>query len=148
MSGEQDDFLIGRPPVGAFAVEDGWRLLPVSAFSAVLGAVHVRGAAGTRTVALDCGEDIGNGRVGNVHGGALMTFADMALGIRVADAIGHRQMVTVHLAYNFANGVRIGSRLTCAAELVRQTSQLVFVRGVFEADGEAAGSAEGIFRVF
>jgi acyl-coenzyme A thioesterase PaaI-like protein len=143
-----EHLLQGEPPIGAFAAEDGWRYLPVAAFSGVIGAVHVRGEPGARTVALDCGPQIGNDRIGNVHGGALMTFADMALGIRVADSAGHRQMATVQLSYSFAAGVKVGSRLSCAAELVRRTSQLVFVRGVFEADGKVVGSAEGIFRLF
>ena len=144
----QNDLLQSAAPVGAFADEDGWRHLPLAAFACVIGAVHVRGEPGARTMALDCGPEIGNDRIGNVHGGALMTFADLAFGICVADATGQRQMATVQLSYSFAAGVKVGSRLTCAAELVRRTSQLVFVRGMFEADGKVVGSAEGIFRVF
>ena len=143
-----DNILEGEPPLEGFAAEEGWRYLPVGAFSAAIGAVHLRGEPGARTVAIDCSPEVGNDRIGNVHGGALMTFADMALGIRVADTAGHRTMATVQLTYNFAGGVKVGSRLTCNAELVRQTSQLVFVRGLFEAGGKVVGSAEGIFRVF
>ncbi len=122
--------------------------LPTTAFSAAIGAIHVRGEPGGRIAALDCGIEIGNERVGNVHGGALMTFADIALGIRVADAAGHAQMATVQLLYGFAGGVRVGSRLTCRGELVRRTRTLVFVRGLFEADGKTVGTADGIYRVF
>jgi acyl-coenzyme A thioesterase PaaI-like protein len=142
------DYFNALPAEGAFAAEDGWAKLPTTAFSGAIGAIHVRGEIGSRTAALDCGEEIGNDRVGNVHGGALMTFADIALGIRVADIAGHRQLATVQLQYSFAGGVRVGSRLTCAGELVRRTSSLVFVRGIFEADGKIVGSAEGIYKVF
>jgi acyl-coenzyme A thioesterase PaaI-like protein len=142
------DFLQGVPPEGAFAHEGGWTKLPATAFSAVIGAIHVRGEPGTRIAALDCGPEISNDRVGNVHGGALMTFADIALGIGVADAVQHRQMATVQLQYSFAGGVRVGSRLTCRPEPVRRTATLIFMRGLFEADGKVIGSAEGIYRVF
>jgi acyl-coenzyme A thioesterase PaaI-like protein len=142
------DFLEGLSPEGAFAREEGWTKLPATAFSAVIGAIHVRGEPGARTVALDCGPEIGNDRVGNVHGGALMTFADIALGVGIADQVGHARMATVQLQYSFAGGVRVGARLTCRPEPIRRTATLIFMRGLFEADGKVIGSAEGIYRVF
>jgi acyl-coenzyme A thioesterase PaaI-like protein len=142
------DYFNTEPSEGAFALEDGWVKLPTSGFSAAIGAIHVRGEPGERIAAIDCGAEVSNERVGNVHGGALMTFADIALGIRVADAVGHAQMATVQLLYGFAGGVPVGSRLTCRGELVRRTRTLVFVRGLFEAGGKTVGTADGIYRVF
>jgi acyl-coenzyme A thioesterase PaaI-like protein len=142
------DYFNTEPAEGAFALEAGWVKLPTTGFSAAIGAIHVRGEAGQRIAAIDCGAAISNERIGNVHGGALMTFADIALGIRVADTIGHVQMATVQLQYGFAGGVRVGSRLICRADLVRRTSTLVFVRGLFEAGGKTVGTAEGIYRAF
>jgi acyl-coenzyme A thioesterase PaaI-like protein len=142
------DFFQLLPPESNFAREEGWMKLPTTAFSSAIGAIHVRGEVGNRIAAIYCGESISNDRVGNVHGGALMTFADIALGIRVADTVMHREMATVQMQYNFAGGVRVGSRLVCRNELVRRTRTLVFVRGLLEAEGKVVGSADGIYRVF
>jgi acyl-coenzyme A thioesterase PaaI-like protein len=81
-----------------------------------------------------------------VHGGALMTFSDIALGVGAADALPGQHYVTVQLQYQFAGGVAAGKLITCAPELVRRTSSLAFVRGLVQADGETVGSAEGIFK--
>jgi acyl-coenzyme A thioesterase PaaI-like protein len=124
----------------------GWQRLPTAAFSAAVGATWQKGVAGARTVALLAHAGIVNdyGRV--VHGGALMTFADIALGVGAADAILGHSYVTVQLQYQFAGGVPLGALITCAPELVRKTSSLAFLRGLIKADGETVGSAEGIFK--
>jgi acyl-coenzyme A thioesterase PaaI-like protein len=126
----------------------GWQRLPTAAFSAIVGPTWQKGEPGERTVALLAHDGIVNdyGRV--VHGGALMTFADIALGVGAADAIAGHSYVTVQLQYQFAGGVPVGSLITCVPELVRKTSSLAFVRGLVKADGETVGSAEGIFKAF
>lgn len=125
---------------------DGWERLPTQAFSAAVGPTWVKGEAGNRTVALPTHEGIVNDYGAVVHGGALMTFADIALGMGTADALPGQSYVTVQLQYQFAGGARIGSLITCEPELVRKTSSLAFVRGLIKADGEVIGSAEGIFK--
>lgn len=124
----------------------GWQRLPVAKFSAAIGQTWMKGEAGRRTVALPTHEGIVNdyGRV--VHGGALMTFSDIALGVGAADAIAGHSYVTLQLQYQFAGGVPLGSLITCEPELVRKTSQLAFLRGLIKADDEVVGSAEGIFK--
>ena len=124
----------------------GWQRVPTAAFSAAVGATWQKGDAGARTVALLAHEGIVNDYGQVVHGGALMTFADIALGIGAADAIAGHSYVTVQLQYQFAGGVPLGALITCAPELVRKTSSLAFLRGLIKADGETVGSAEGIFK--
>ena len=75
-----------------------------------------------------------------------MTFADMALGCGASDALEGQPLVTAQLQYQFAGGVRMGKLITCEPELVRRTSQLVFMRGLIKADGVVVGSTEGIFK--
>jgi acyl-coenzyme A thioesterase PaaI-like protein len=136
-----------RPPIDEAALAAaGWERLPTTAFSAAVGATWQKGAPGQRTVALVAHEGIVNDYGQVVHGGALMTFADIALGVGAADAIADHSYVTVQLQYQFASGVPVGSLITCAPELVRKTSSLAFVRGLIQADGETVGSAEGIFK--
>jgi acyl-coenzyme A thioesterase PaaI-like protein len=124
----------------------GWQRLPTVAFSAIVGPTWQKGDAGRRTVALLAHEGIVNDYGQVVHGGALMTFADIALGVGAADAITGHSYVTVQLQYQFAGGVPAGSLITCEPELVRKTSSLAFVRGLIKADGETVGSADGIFK--
>lgn len=124
----------------------GWTRLPTQRFSLVIGTAWVRGEAGARTVAVMAREEIINDYGAVVHGGALMTFADMALGVGAADTLADEGIVTAQLQYQFAGGVKVGQLITCAPELVRRTSQLVFVRGLVKADDEVVGSSEGIFK--
>lgn len=125
---------------------DGWARLPTAAFSAAIGPTWMKGEPGARIVALLAHEGIVNDYGVVIHGGALMTFADIALGVGAADAITGQSYVTLQLQYQFAGGVRLGSLVTCEPELVRRTSQLAFLRGLVKADGETVGSAEGIFK--
>jgi acyl-coenzyme A thioesterase PaaI-like protein len=83
----------------------GWTRLPTSAFSAAIGPTWMKGEAGGRRVALVAHEGIVNDYGSVVHGGALMTFADIALGVGAADAIAGHSYVTVQLQYQFAGGV-------------------------------------------
>ena len=124
----------------------GWTRLPLDRFSASLGPVWVKGEPGNRVLALHGGERVVNdyGRV--VHGGALMTFVDIALGLGASDAIPGQSYVTVQLQYQFASGAPAGCMVTCEPELVRRTSQLAFVRGLVKADGATVGSVEAIFK--
>ena len=124
----------------------GWSRLPTNHFSAAIGPTWVKGEAGGRTVALGAHEGVVNDYGVVVHGGALMTFADMALGMGASDALDGQPLVTVQLQYQFAGGVRIGQLVSCEPELVRRTSSLVFVRGLIKADGEVVGSTEGVFK--
>jgi acyl-coenzyme A thioesterase PaaI-like protein len=127
---------------------EGWERLPTRVFSAAIGPTWKKGPPGARVVAMMGDQAVANDHMGMVHGGALMTFADIALGVAVLDAIGEPRCATLQLQYQFASGVPVGSFITCEPELVRKTSQMVFVRGLIKADGKVAGSAEAIFKVF
>jgi acyl-coenzyme A thioesterase PaaI-like protein len=129
----------------AFEAE-GWTRLPTINFSATIGAAWMKGPPGQRTVAIMAQEGIVNDYGVVVHGGALMTFADMAMGCGASDALGGVPLVTAQLAYQFAGGVKMGQLITCEPEVVRKTSSLVFVRGLIKADGEVVGSVDGIFK--
>lgn len=124
----------------------GWTRLPTSRFSAAVGPAWVRGEPHNRTVALLAQERIVNDYGAVVHGGALMTFADMALGIGASDALDGQPLVTAQLQYQFAGAIPMGKLITCEPEVVRRTSQLVFMRGLVKADGEVVGSTDGIFK--
>ena len=126
----------------------GWSPLATDAFSAAIGTMWTRGALDTREVCLPCTQAIANRHIGVVHGGALMTFADIALGLAVVDAIGGPWCSTIQLQYHFAAPVPIGCLLICAPEVLRRTRRMVFTRGLFGVEGEVLGSADGLYNVF
>jgi len=124
----------------------GWTRHESSDFSAVLGPLWSRGTAGVdRAVGFLADARHVNNRH-TVHGGALMTFADIALGWVAADALGHHRCVTAQLALQFVASPRVGEFVFCQAELVRCTSQLAFMRGLITADGRTVASADGIWK--
>ena len=128
----------------------GWRAQEARGYTGGIAPLWVRGAPGAgRTVGFIADERHTNYQ-DTVHGGALMTFADIALGWVAADAIDHARCVTAQLALQFVASPRVGDFVRCEAELVRRTSQLVFVRGLIvavSADGErTVASADGIWK--
>ena len=126
---------------------DGWKLLAGPHFHAAAGPYWVRREDGQRIVGLLGEERHGNGYVGTIHGGVLMTFADIALGMGVVDAADTRDCVTLQLQMQFAATAPIGSFLTCRPELVRRTSQVVFMRGLIMAGERTVASADGIWKL-
>jgi acyl-coenzyme A thioesterase PaaI-like protein len=126
---------------------EGWRKLPTRHFSAAIGTTWLRGETGAREVGLWTTPAIANDHMGIVHGGALMTFADIALGLAAAEALGGAAMATAQLQFHFTAAAPIGVLLVCRPELVRKTSQLLFVRGLFEAGGKTVGMADAMFKV-
>jgi len=126
---------------------DGWRRLPTRHFSAAIGQTWLRGEIGGREVGLATSPAIANDHMGIVHGGALMTFADIALGLAAAEALGGAGMATAQLQFHFTAAAPIGTLLVCRPEVVRQTSQLIFVRGLFDAAGKTVGMADAMFKV-
>jgi uncharacterized protein (TIGR00369 family) len=135
---------------------EGWRLLPTVRYSAALGPVWARVRDGAAEVGLDAQEHLGNDSFGIVHGGAIMTFADMALGFAVGHAVRDRSsfgeagaapFVTAQLQVHFTAAAQTGSFILARPEVVRKTSQLVFVRTLIEVGKRTVASADGIFKL-
>lgn len=127
---------------------EGWNKIPAKKFTAALGSTWMRGESPDVTVgwlsSLACENEYG----GIIHGGAMMTFADVALGCGVGMHVGLGvNFVTVQLQYQFVAAGKAGSFISCAPEIVRRTSQLVFVRGLIVSEGRTLGSADGIFKL-
>ena len=84
---------------------------------------------------------------GSIHGGAVMSFIDMALfaGGRCAGmAEGH--YVTLDMTTHFLGRGQPGSPLDAHVELIRQTRSLVFLQGVVRQDGEPCYSFTGTLK--
>jgi uncharacterized protein (TIGR00369 family) len=87
---------------------------------------------------------------GIVHGGCLMSFADMALFAVAFGELGAFKGVTVSLNAEFTNAANLGDTLEATGEVVRAGGSIVFVRGQIRAspDQRVVLSYSGIIKRF
>ncbi|BFM07846.1 PaaI family thioesterase [Halioxenophilus aromaticivorans] len=90
-----------------------------------------------------------NNHIGTLHGGALMTFADMALGSSVVASLGEERFKAVTTALNtqFVSVAKVGDFVFCEPEIVSQKKKLLFVRGVIQTNERVIGNCDGIWSV-
>ena len=127
---------------------DGWRDLRSSGFSTTIGQILFRTDRDGLEAGFIAPDGIGNNIAGGdaVHGGAMMTFADIVLGFAASKAAQIAHCVTVQMNYQFAGAARIGDFVICKAELVRATRSLVFVRGLIRVGDRDIGSVDALFK--
>ena len=126
---------------------EGWQRLPTIRYSAAIGPTFALRREGVLTVGLIAQDHLANDNLGIVHGGAIMTFADMALGCGVGVEGQNAHFVTAQLQVHFVSAAPINTLITCRPEVVRRTSSLVFMRGLIEAAGKVVASCDGIFKL-
>jgi uncharacterized protein (TIGR00369 family) len=81
---------------------------------------------------------------GGVHGGALMTFIDMAMFMGPNLITGKRVSgVTLDCNVRFLAPVRPGSPLDAEVEILRESGRTMFVHGKVVQDGETVASFSG-----
>lgn len=68
-------------------------------------------------------------KAGNIHGGALMTFADYSLFVFARKSLKGVSAVTVSFNAEFISPAAEGDFLESCGELVHETKRLLFVRG-------------------
>lgn len=124
----------------------GWTQVTAVGFTAALGPLWLRGEVGDRTLGFLPQSGQGNNRRDTVHGGALMTFADIALGYQAAEGLNDQPCVTAQLQLHFVSGAHTGEFVSCRAEVLRRSSQLIFVRGLLVVDDRIVASADGIWK--
>ena len=130
--------------------ENGWTSGVFDAFSSQLGPVWTRGrgADGELEVAFYATDAHTNGHLGTVHGGLLMTFADVSLGMKVGEVIGGPRCTTVSLQVQFVSAGQVGDFLVCCPEVVRRTRNLMFMRGLITVGDRPVATAEGIWKIW
>jgi acyl-coenzyme A thioesterase PaaI-like protein len=126
----------------------GWRDLRSSGFTAAIGQVLFRTDAGVLEGGFVAPPGIDNGNADGdvVHGGAMMTFADIVLGFAAAKATKNPYCVTVQMNYQFVGAARIGDFVTCKAEIVRVTRSLVFARALIRVNDRDIGVVDALFK--
>jgi uncharacterized protein (TIGR00369 family) len=125
----------------------GWKCHQANGFTGHLGPLWVRRTDEGRVVGMIVADYHCNNHLGSIHGGALMTLADIGLGHGVADVLGGYGCVTVSLQTQFVAGARLGDFVVCHSEVIRRSKHLVFVRGLITVGETTVASAEGIWKV-
>lgn len=83
---------------------------------------------------------------GIVHGGALLTLADMALWDICRREVGVFNGVTVTLNAEFVGAGPVGTFIEASGDMVKAGRKLMFARGLVTAKGEALMSFSGTLK--
>lgn len=85
---------------------------------------------------------------GICHGGLLMYFADMQLGVGAQAASMMRKFLpTIQMSCDFVSPVANGAWLEGRTQLIKQTRNLLFATCILTADGKNAFSGSGIMKI-
>lgn len=124
-----------------------WNVSGPERYNSTLGPLLVRGEGPGRARCRMFPELLQSNLGDFVHGGATLTFIDMALfaggklaGIDINDA------VTLDLACQFISPGRLGRPLDCAVEVLKETRRLAFLRGTVEQDEVLVAAWSGTLR--
>lgn len=74
-------------------------------------------------------------RHGIVHGGLLMTMADLTACVHAHGGSGEEFAITVAFNSEFIDAGKVGELVECTAEVTRRTNSLVFARGRIHVGG-------------
>ncbi|MCU6452754.1 PaaI family thioesterase [Sphingomonas sp. A2-49] len=113
-----------------------WQFRDATRYNAFIEPLHVRVEGDIARVRMLPRRDHSNMR-DNVHGGALLGFMDVALfaASRGFGVLGAGGAVTLDLSAQFIGGGAIGQPLEARIELLRETSRMLFLRGLIVQDG-------------
>ena len=124
-----------------------WRIEDKSRFNAQFGDLQTRRDGDSAVVRMQPHYALGN-MSGRVHGGAVMTFIDMAMfiGAQVLGVTAAARGLTVDLDVQFVGGADLDRPVDATVQITRETGRLLFVRGTVEQGGDMAASFMGILR--
>jgi len=118
----------------------------VDPFEIYVGPIFDSGALGSRRFAFLADERHVNMR-GIVHGGMLMTFADLTLGQAVWDMTNNAPSVTLNMQTQFLRAAKAGDLVEVLPQIVRRTRALIFARGDFTVRGEIVFTAASVWKL-
>ena len=124
-----------------------WDLPDGERYNATLGKLLVR-AEGQGRARCRMFPDERQANLGDVvHGGAILTFIDMAMfagGYAAGADLG--PSVTLDLSAQFLSAGRLGVPLDCTVELLRESKRMAVMRGLVEQEGETVAAWSGTLR--
>lgn len=135
-------------PARDVTAPDGWDPAEqFDPFEAHLGPYFQRLHEGRREYALVIDDRHINAQ-GVAHGGALLTFADAALGYAIWEATDRGPCVTVSQQSNFLSAAAVGDLVTCRPEVVRKAREVIFMRADFKTGDRIVFTATAIWRIW
>lgn len=85
---------------------------------------------------------------GRMHGGCLMTFADIGLFMLAYEEMEGQRGVTVQLDSTFLDAARVGDLVEATGEVTRAGRSLIFVRGQITTGERLLFTFSGVIRKF
>jgi len=118
----------------------------VDPFEIFVGPVYETGEGASRRFVLVVDARHVNLR-GGIHGGMLMTLADLTLGAAVWDATDNAACVTMSMQTQFLKAAREGDLIEVCPQITRRTRSLVFARCDFTVAGELIFTAASVWKL-
>lgn len=118
----------------------------VDPFEIFVGPVFEHGSIGTKTFAIRVDARHVNRR-GILHGGMLMTLADLTHGQAVWDLTDKSPCVTLNMQSHFVRPAAEGDIVLITPQLVRRTRALVFMRGDCIVGNETIFTASSVWKL-
>ena len=124
---------------------DGWTELRGDGFTDQTGPMWTKLIDGARAAAFTVERHHGN-RLGNSHGGMLMTLADNCMGFAAFEAAS-APCATAQLQMQYISAAKMGDFVVCQSEILRRARDLIFIRAMLRVDDRIVASADGIWKI-
>ena len=124
---------------------EGWTEVLLPGFNSHVGPFWRRESEGRVAFALVTAERHHNSRH-VMHGGALLAFADFAIGQGSRFYNDITRQATVQLDANFIDAIHIGEVVVAYPEVVRATKSIIFMRATFMAGDRLVATAQGVWK--
>jgi uncharacterized protein (TIGR00369 family) len=129
------------------ALPQGAENISIGGFNLYAGPVWRLPAEGNvRRYALVVADKHMNGS-GSLHGGVLMTFADIAMSQTSRAASGAQSCNTVALSCDFIAPGKLGDVIEARVRVTRQTRTMIFLSADIVAGERVLGSATGLWKI-
>ena len=84
---------------------------------------------------------------GSLHGGVLMSFADIAMSQAARAASGSQSCSTISLTCDFVGPGKLGDVAEARVRVTRQTRTLIFLTAEFVVGERVLGVATGLWKI-
>ncbi len=137
---------LDRSDVTRRMLDEGWAMIADTGFVGWIGPFFQRGAGAELEFGFPT-DDRHRNLQGVLQGGALMTFADRAMGMAALAAAKADRSATVQLDVQFVDAVRIGECVETRPTVIRVTRRLVFMSASLTVGSRVVASASGVWKM-
>lgn len=138
---------MNKPVLQPSGVPEDYELCEDQAFNSHVGPFYVRSDTADLVHGLFPVRGHHLNRGGVVHGGMLMTFADMIMGQTARRALPDKRCATVSLNCDFVASAKLDDWVRGTARIVRRTRAILFVTGELHTDERPILTASGLWKV-